>query len=146
MLSGDMSVSRDEARELAIIGALVALTLRVAAGVVQAIEEARGNFTLDTLAGRFFAPVGSTIGILALGAVMVVVLSPTGSVTPGLVTLTRRAAGVVMVLGLAATFHTLAFGSPNLLGSIWIALINGAAAATLGGTAWWILRHFDPDR
>ncbi|MEM7339838.1 MAG: hypothetical protein AAF467_14385 [Actinomycetota bacterium] len=141
-----MSVSRDEARELAIIGALVALTLRVSAGVVQAIEEATGNFTIDSLAARFFAPVSSTIGILALGAVMIVVLSPTGSVTPGLVTLTRRAAGVVMVLGLAATFHTIAFGTPSILTSIWITLINGAAAATLGGTGWWVLRHFDPER
>ena len=141
-----MSISRDEAREIAIVGILATIVLRVGAGVLQAIDDLGPNSTFRSLAGRLFAPIGSTVGMLALAAVLLVVLSPSGSVTPTVVAATRRAAGFVAVIGIAAAFHTLALGYSELMARLWFAMINGLAAATLGTTAWWILKNFDDGR
>lgn len=141
-----MSISRDEAREIAIIGLLATIGFRVGAGVFQLIEELDGQWTARSALDRFFAPIGATIGMLTLGAVLVVVLSPAGSITPGLVGVTKRVATGVAGLGAAAAFNTLALSYNSTLGKLWIAMINGLAAATLAGTAWWIIRNFDQDR
>lgn len=141
-----MSISRDEAREIAIVGLLATIGLRVGAGVLQLLDDIGQNATLRSLSGRLFAPIGSTVGILALGAVLLVVLSPSGSITPAVVKATRRSAAAVAALGVAAAFHTLALGYSDVLSRMWFAMINGLAAAVLGSTAWWILRNFDADR
>jgi hypothetical protein len=141
-----MGVSRDEARELAIIGLLVALGLRVGAGLLQALDEARFPSTTRSILSRFFAEIGSTVGMLTLGAVLLAVLSPRGSVTNGMRELVHRVAGTVMVLGVLGAFVALSFGFDVGLGRLWFAMRNGLSAATLAGTGWWIMRHFDDDR
>lgn len=141
-----MGVSRDEAREIAVIGLLVALGLRVGAGLLQTIDELSGPTNTRNVLSRFFAQIGSTVGILTLAAVMLVVLSPTGSITRGVSDLCRRVAAWVTVLGLAGAFHTLTLSYNSTLGRLWFAMINGLAAATLAGTGWWILRNFDESR
>ncbi len=141
-----MSISRDEARELAIIGILIALGLRLGAGLLQTFDELSGPTDTRNLLSRLFAQVGSTVGILTLAAVLLVVLSPRGSVTEGMSRLVRRVAGGVTVLGLASALFTLTLSYNAALGRIWLAMINGLAAATLAGTGWWILRDFDQDR
>ncbi len=141
-----MSISRDEAREIAIVGLLATVGLRIGAGVFQLIDELDGQWTVRSLLGRLFAPIGSTVGILTLGAVLLIVLSPSGSVTPGVVRACRRVAALVTLFGVAASFHTLGLSYSDTLAKLWFAMINGLAAATLGGTAWWILRNFDGDR
>lgn len=141
-----MSISRDEAREIAIVGILATIVLRVGAGVLQLIDDLGVNSSLRSLSGRLFAPIGSTVGMLALAAVLLVVLSPSGSITPAVVKATRRMAGFIALLGIAAAFHTLALGYSQLIARLWFAMINGLAAATLGTTAWWILKHFDDGR
>lgn len=141
-----MSISRDEARELAIIGLLVTLGLRIGAGMLQTIDELTRTTTVTNVLSRFFAQIGSTVGILTLAAVLIVALSPSGSVTTAVSVLCRRVAGVVTILGLASAFHTLTLSYNSALGRIWLAMINGLAAATLAGTGWWILRDFDEDR
>lgn len=141
-----MSISRDEARELAVIGILVALGLRIGAGLLQTIDELSGPTDTRNVLSRFFAQIGSTVGILTLGAVLLVVLSPTGSITKGISALCRRVSAGVALLGLAGAFHTLTLSYNSALGRLWFAMINGLAAATLAGTGWWILRDFDPDR
>lgn len=139
-------ISRDEAREVAVVALLIVIGLRIGAGVFQVIDDAGEFADARSLTGRLFAPIGSTVGMLALGAVLLIVLSPAGSVTTSVVTATRRMAGAVAVLGIAASFHTLALGYNQLLAKLWFAMINGLAAATLGTAAWWILRNFDGDR
>ncbi|MEM9655459.1 MAG: hypothetical protein AAGA65_25435 [Actinomycetota bacterium] len=141
-----MSISRDEAREIAVIGLLAAATLRVGAGVFQLIEELGGQWTFRSLLSRLFAPIGSTVGMLTLAAVLLVVLSPSGSISTGLVRITRRAVAAVAIIGMAATFHTLALSYSDFLAKIWFAMINGLATTTLAGTGWWIMRNFDQDR
>lgn len=141
-----MSISRDEAREIAIAGILATIVFRVGAGVLQLIDDFGPNSSLRSLASRMFAPIGSTVGMLALAAVLLIVLSPSGSITPVVVKATRRMAGLVAILGIAATLHTLAFGYSQLLSRMWFVMINGLAAATLGTTAWWILKNFDDGR
>lgn len=141
-----MSISRDEARELAIIGLLVTLGLRIGAGMLQTADELTRTTTVTNVLSRFFAQIGSTVGILTLAAVLLVALSPTGSVTTAVSVLCRRVAGGVAILGMASAFHTLTLSYNSALGRVWLAMINGLAAATLAGTGWWILRNFDEDR
>ncbi len=141
-----MNVSRDEAREIAIIGILAAIAFRIVAGLVQLIEEATGEWTYGSLVGRLVAPIGSTIGILALAAVLITVLSPNGSVTRGVATATRATAGVVAWLGVLASVYTLGFAPNDLLTRLWFALINGMTATALAGTGYVISRNFENRR
>jgi hypothetical protein len=141
-----MSISRDEAREVAVLALLVAVGLRVGAGTLQAVDELIGPTNTQSVLTRFFAQIGSTVGILTLGAALLVALSPRGSITRGVNDLCRRVAGAVAAAGLLGAFHTLAFGYSPTLGKIWFSMINGLAAATLAGTGWWILRNLDEDR
>ena len=141
-----MSISRDEAREIAIAAILITVAIRIAAGLIQVVDELTGAFTFTSLADRLFAPVGSAIGMLSLAAVLIVVLSPAGSVTTGVATATRWTAAVVGVIGLLAGAHTITRATNNVLPGIWFAMINGLAAAILGGTGWWILRNFNSER
>ena len=139
-------VSRDEAREIALVAIVAAIVVRVSAGVVQMLDEVSGDFTLRSMIGRFFSPLGSTVGILALGAVLLVVLSPSGSIAPSMVRLVRRTATAVAALGAAATFYTLALSYNTFLGSLRFVLINAIPVTVLAGAGWWILRHFDDAR
>lgn len=141
-----MSISRDEAREIAIVGLLATVVLRVGAGVLQLIDDIGQHSSFRSLTGRLFAPIGSTVGMLALAAVLLIVLSPSGSVTPAVINASRRVVATVAALGIAASLHTVVLGYSDLLARLWFAMINGLAAATLGTTAWWILRNFDGDR
>lgn len=141
-----MSISRDEARELAIIGLLLTAALRAGAGVFQAIEELTGAWTFGSVLDRFFAPAGGTLGFATLGAVLIVVLSPPGSVRPWAATVCRRFALVATAIGIGASIHTLAFGLAPTLTRIWFSMINGLAATALAGTAFLIIRNFDPER
>lgn len=141
-----MSISRDEAREIAIMALLATIMLRAGVGVVQLIEELSGEWTFTSLLGRLFAPIGATPGILTLGAALLVTLSPNGSITPGMTVATRRVAALMFALGIGASFHTLAFSTPRFLTQLWIAMLNGLAAAILSGAAYWILKNFDGER
>ncbi len=141
-----MSISRDEARELAVVGLLLTAGLRIGAGVFQAIEELTGAWTFGSMLDRFFAPAGSTLGFATLGAVLLVVLSPAGSIRPWAFAVTRRLAAIVLMIGIGASVHTIAFGLATPLTRIWFSMINGLAATALAGTAFWIIRNFDPER
>lgn len=141
-----MAVSRDEARELAIIALLLAAALRLGAGVLQAADELIRFPVGRNVLSRLFAHVGSTVGVLVLAAVLLVVLSPVGSIGPGLRDLAGKAAGTVAALGLAGAFYSLSFSFNTGLGRIVFAMINGLSAAVLAGTGWWVLRNFDHER
>ena len=141
-----MGVSRDEAREIAIIGIFLALTLRIGAGVVQAIDELIEFPVGRNVLSRLFSQVGSTAGILTLAAVLIVVFSPAGSISAALRQLVGRVAGAVTLLGLAGAFFSLSFSFNSGLGRITFAMINGLSAAALAGTGWWILRNLDDQR
>ncbi|MEM9565015.1 MAG: hypothetical protein AAGA93_20495 [Actinomycetota bacterium] len=139
-------VSRDEAREVAIVALLMTLVLRLGAGVLQAVDELNGPTETRELLVRLFAQVGSTVGILTLGCVLIVVLSPRGSVSTGTADLVRRVAATVTVLGLLGALNTLTLPFTPMLGRLWLSMINGLAAATLAGAGYWILRNFDDER
>lgn len=139
-------MSRDEAREIALVAILVAIAVRVSAGVVQMLDEAGGDYTARSLIGRFFSPLGSTVGILTLAAVLLVVLSPSGSVTTGLTRIVRRTAAAVTALGAVATVYTLTLSYNTFIGSLRFVLINAIPVTVLAGAGWWVLRHFDGSR
>jgi len=140
-----MRVSRDEAREVAIVALLLVAGLRVISGVVQLVEELDRSYTWESLAGRFLAPVGSTLGIFVFAAAMLAALSPSGSVSGTLMSRTRDASGLVGILGVASSLLSLTTGF-SATGRVWFALINGFAAIVLGFAGWWILRNLDPER
>lgn len=140
-----MKVSRDEAREVAIVALLLVAALRVASGVVQLVEELDRQHTWDSLAGRFLAPVGSTLGLLVFAAAMIAALSPSGSISRRVMTSARDSSGFVGLLGVASSLLSLTTGS-STTGRIWFALINGFAATVLGIAGWWVLRNLEPAR
>jgi type IV secretory pathway VirB2 component (pilin) len=141
-----MRLSRDEAREIAVTAVLLTIGFRILAGVLQAAEELQREWTGRSVLGRFLAPVGSTLGMLSLAVVMVIVLSPTGSIGGSLRTATERVVGLVMLLGAASTLNSLTSGFGGVANQLWFTMINGVAALILAGAGWWILRNFDPDR
>jgi hypothetical protein len=140
-------VSRDDAREIAVWALLGVVGLRVAAGLVQVLQELAVPWTVRSLVTRFFSPIDTVVGLATLGAVLVVVLSPSGSITEGTKRLCLRVAGAVFVMGLLGTFVTLSLSlAASSLARVLFALYNGLGAALLGGCGWWIIRNFDPDR
>ena len=141
-----MRISRDEAREIAITALLLAIGLRFGSGLVQGIEELGREWTWRSLAGRVFAPIGSSIGLMALGVGLLAALSPSGSVSTRLLRVTRFTAGAVTVLGVAAALNSLTAGFSGWEGRLWFSMMNGLTAAVLAGAAWWILYNLDPDR
>ncbi len=141
-----MRISRDEAREIAVTALLLAIVLRIGSGLVQGIEEVGREWTWRSLAGRVFAPVSASMGILALGVGLLLALSPSGSVSTRLLGLTRGTAGVVALLGVAATLNSLTSGFGGWESRLWFSMMNGMTAAVLAGAAWWILTNLDPER
>lgn len=141
-----MGISRDEAREIAITALLLAIGLRIGSGVVQGIEELDRGWTGRSVADRLFAPMGSSIGIMALGAGLLAALSPVGGVSPRIVSFTRLTTGVVALLGVAAALNSLTDGFSGWAGRLWFSMMNGMTAAVLAGAAWWILTNLDPER
>jgi len=139
-------ISRDEAREIAITALLLAIVLRVGSGVVQGIEEVSRQWTWRSLAGRVFAPVSASMGLMALGVGLLAALSPSGSVSLRLLGVTRWVTGVVAILGVAAALNSLTAGFSGWESRLWFSMMNGMTAAVLAGAAWWILANLDQDR
>ncbi len=140
-----VDISRDDAREVATVALLLAAGFRIGAGFFKAIQEASGVHTWQSVLGQFLVPVGSSLGLMAIAAVLLVVLSPNGSITPQLYRVTRLVALIVMVLGAGSTVYSLT-NQATLLTGLWISLMNGMSATTLGGGGWWIMRHFNSER
>ncbi len=141
-----MSLSRDEAREIAAFAIGLVLVLRIGAGVFQAIEEVGGPWTAQSVFGRFLAPVGSTMGMLALALTLLLVLSPSGSIALSIFRWARWLAFAVALLGAASVFNTLIFSAGGIANRLWFSAINGSSAAVLGAGSWWILARFNTDR
>ena len=140
-----VDLSRDDAREIGVIALLFGVGLRVAAGVVLGLQETTHAYTWRSITGQFLASVDATMGLLALAATLLIVLSPTASVSPRLLPITRRIAGAVTLLGVAAALFAIE-NQATLLSGIWLALRNGTATSLLAGSGWWILRNFNNER
>ena len=141
-----MSLSRDEAREIAAFAIALVIVLRIGAGALQAVEELSGPWTAQSVFGRFLAPVGSTMGLLTLGLTLLLVLSPSGSVQMSLFHRAKWLALVVALLGAASIFNTLVFSAGGVANRLWFSAINGSSAAVFGAASWWILARFNQDR
>ena len=141
-----MGLSRDEAREIAAIALLLTMGLRLLAGVFQLVEEAQRSHDWRSLLGRFLAPVGSTLGVLALALALLLVLSPPGSISMRSTRLSTNLVGLIAFLGGVSVVNGLTTESASWSSSLSFVLINGFAAATLAGAAWWILTNFDAGR
>lgn len=141
-----MSLSRDEAREIAALALGLVISLRIGAGVLQAIEELSGPWTAESVFGRFLAPVGSTMGMLTLALTLLLVLSPRGSIELRAFKGAKWLALIVAILGVASVFNSLALSPSSLANRLWFSAINGSSAAVLGASSYWILMRFDTNR
>ena len=141
-----MRISRDEAREIAAVALGLAIVVRILAGVVQVLDELDRGWTYRSLLGRLLAPIGSTVGILTLSLVLLIVLSPPGSVSAQLFRGTRTLALVVLGLGCVSVISSLTSGLGSFINRLWFSMINGCAAVILAGAAWWIISRFESDR
>ncbi len=142
-----MSLSRDEAREVAAVAIGLTIVLRWVAGVFQAIDEVGGGqWTVRSLLGRFLAPVGATMGMLTLALALLIVLSPTGSIEKRTFKFAEWLAAACAGFGVVSVLNSLVFGFGGIIGRIWFASLNGFAAVILGAAAWWILTSFDSNR
>ena len=141
-----MKISRDEAREIAAVALGLAIVVRILAGVVQVLDELDRGWTYRSLLGRLLAPIGSTVGILTLSLVLLIVLSPPGSVSAQLFRGARTLALVVLGLGCVSVISSLTSGLGSFINRLWFSMINGCAAVILAGAAWWIISRFESDR
>lgn len=141
-----MSLSRDEAREVAAVAIAFTIVLRWIAGVFQAIDELTGQFTLRSVLGRFTAPVGATMGMLTLALALLIVLSPAGSIEKRTFKFAEWLGAACAVFGVLSVLNSLVFGFGSIIGRVWFAALNGFAAVILGAAAWWILSSFDAER
>ncbi len=140
-----MSLSRDEAREIAATALLLAIGLRFLSGLLQVADEFDRGWTTGTLIERFVSPVGSTSGLLVLALALLLVLSPTGSISMRINTLALGFALLTIAFGAVSVLSDLVVGGTTV-GRLALSMRNGGAAFVLGGAAWWILRNFEPNR
>ena len=141
-----MSLSRDEAREVAAVALGLTIVFRLIAGIFQVIDELSAAWTFRSLLGRFLAPVGATMGILMLALALLIVLSPTGSIERRTFSWATRLAATVAILGGVSLLNGITTDVGSFINRIPFTLINGAAAVVLGAAAWWILKNFDSAR
>ena len=141
-----MSLSRDEAREIAATALILTVVMRVLTGVFKVVDELDGAWDTRSLMGQFLAPIGSTVGVLSLGLALLVVLSPSGAISPVVHRVAEPLAGTVAALGALAVLNSIVWGFDDIWDGVSFALMNGFAALVLAGAAWWILSNFDPSR
>jgi len=140
-----VSLSRDEAREIAVVAVILTIVLRLLAGVFQVVDELSRAWTWQSALGRFLAPVGSTMGMLSLALALLLVLSPRGSISM------RVRGGAVVLTGFVATLGAISVingltGFGPIAARLWFTMLNGASAAVLGAAACWILLNHDDQR
>lgn len=141
-----MSLSRDEAREIAATAIILTIILRITSGLLRVIDELDGAWDTRSLLGRFLAPIGATPGVLALALALLIILSPRGAISSRIHRVAESMVGVVAILGALALLNSVVWGLNDALNSVASAMANGSAAMVLGGAAWWMLSNFDPQR
>lgn len=141
-----MSLSRDEAREIAATAIILTLLLRIASGLLRVIDELDGAWDTRSLLGRFLAPIGATPGVLALALALLIILSPRGAISSRIHRFAESVVGAVAILGGLALLNSVVWGLNDALNSVASAMANGSAAMVLGAAAWWMLSNFDPER
>ncbi len=140
-----MSLSRDEAREIAATALLLTIGLRFFSGVLQVADEFERGWTTGTLIERFVSPVGSTSGMLVLALALLLVLSPTGSISMRTNSLAIGVSILTSGFGAVSVLSDLVVGDTTV-GRLALSMRNGGAAFVLGGAAWWILSNFNAER
>lgn len=141
-----MSVSRDEVREIGAIALMLAVALRLLAGVFQVLDELDRGWTGSSLLGRLVSPITATIGLLSIGLALLLVLSPPGSISMRSNRVASGLVGVVTVLGVAGVLNEFVFSLGTWQQRFGRVSQEILIATLLSGTAWWILNNFDSGR
>ncbi len=79
--------------------------------------------------------------LLLMGAALLIVSAPAGSLIPGLRSATMWVSLAVSIMGVLFVLNVVTIGLGSALGRIWPAFREGAANAILGGTAAWLCRR-----
>ena len=141
-----MRLSRDEAREIAATALMLSIGLRLLAGVFQVLDEIDRGWTWSSLLGRLVSPVTATLGLLTIALVLLLVLSPSGSISMRSNRVTLALTSTVTMLAVAGVFNEFVFS----LGT-WQQRLSRVSqelliATLLAGTGWFLLRNFDSER
>ncbi len=141
-----MSLSRDEAREVAAVALMLTIALRILAGVFQMLDEIDRGWTWSSLLGRMVSPVTATLGVLSIGLALVLVLSPPGSISMTSNRIALVLTGTVMVLGILGVFNEIVFSLGTWQQRLGRVSQELSIATLLAGTGWYLLKNFDSAR
>ena len=141
-----MAWSRDEVREIAAVALMLSLALRLLAGVFQVFDEIDRGWTWSSLLGRMVSPVTATLGLLSMALVLLLVLSPAGSISMRANRIALPLTATVAVLGVAGVLNEFVFSLGTWQQRFGRVSQELLIATLLAGTGHFILRNFDPDR
>ena len=141
-----MGLSRDEAREIAAVALMLTVGFRLLAGVFQVLDELDRGWTWSSLLGRLVAPMTATLGLLTIALTLLLVLSPSGSISMRANRVALMLTGVVAVLGALGIVNEIVYSLGTWQQRLARISQELAIVTLLGGTAWWLLRNFDPNR
>jgi len=142
-----MRLSRDESREIAAIALMLGIGLRFLSGLVRWLDELRrfGDGS-DTFISTTLEPVGAAMAILTLGLALLIVLSPSGSISMRVRKPATILAGVVSGAATIVILNRLIAGGGSVLGRISFTLLDKFPALILASAAFIILRNHEPER
>lgn len=141
-----MSVSRDETREIVAVALMLAIGLRILSGVFQVLDELDRRWTWSSLVGRLVSPITATVGLLCIGLVLLLVLSPAGSISMRSNRIARGLTATVTVLGVLSVFNVFVFRLGTWQQQFGRLSQELLIATLLAGTGWFLLRNFDSGR
>ena len=141
-----MRLSRDEAREIAATAIMLAIGLRLVAGLFQVLDEIDRGWTWSSLLGRMVSPVTATLGLLTIGLVLLLVLSPPGSISMRSNRVATALTATVASLGIAGVFNEFVFSLGTWQQRFGRVSQELLIATLLAGTGWFLLKNFDSER
>lgn len=125
---------------------MLAIGLRLLAGVFQLLDELDRGFTASSLLGRFVSPITATIGLLTIGLALLLVLSPPGSISMRSNRVATALVGFVAALGVLGVLNEFVYTLGTWQQRFARVSQEILIATLLSATAWWILSNFNADR
>ena len=110
------------------------------------LDEIDRGWTWSSLLGRMVSPVTATLGLLCMALVLLLVLSPTGSISMRSNRVATALTATVAILGVAGVFNEFVFSLGTWQQRFGRVSQELLIATLLAGTGWFLLKNFDPER
>ena len=125
---------------------MIAIALRLLAGVFQVLDEIDRGWTWSSLLGRMVSPVGASAGLLSIALALLLVLSPTGSISMRSNKVAIVLTVIVAVIAAVGVLNEIVFSGGTWQQRLGQVSREPSIAALLAGTAAFLLKNHDPDR